>query len=122
MGKDQNKPIIVRLKKIEGQVRGLQRMIETDKPCAEVLVQVSAVQSALRMVGKKIIENYASVCLADFQAIASHYDAGVSENGQEKSATSSDFKEKIEVLSELIGLLTGSEQPLKTRLSEGENE
>jgi len=115
MENDQNKPIIVRLKKIEGQVRGLQRMIETDKPCAEVLVQVSAVQSALRMVGRKIIENYASLCLSDFRALAP-------KNGQDESAQSLALKEKLEVLSELIGQLMGSEQPLKNRLSEGEKE
>ena len=70
MANERLKPIIVRLKKIEGQVRGLQRMIETDKPCASILAQVSAVQAALRMVGRKILEHYAYICLDDVQRLA----------------------------------------------------
>ncbi|HNW46926.1 MAG TPA: metal-sensitive transcriptional regulator [Thermotogota bacterium] len=121
MENERLKPIIVRLKKIEGQVRGLQRMIETDKPCASILAQVSAVQAALRMVGRKILEHYAYICLDDVQRLATQYQGAASEKEWEKSAPSSAMKEKLEALSELIGQLMSSES-LPQPLSEGEKE
>lgn len=51
-----------RLKKIEGQVRGVQRMIEEERYCVEVLGQIAAVQEALRSVGKVIMRNYLENC------------------------------------------------------------
>ncbi len=43
--------LVSRLRKIEGQVRGIQRMVESGRPCDDVLTQVSAVTNALRRVG-----------------------------------------------------------------------
>lgn len=51
-----------RLKRIEGQVRGLQRMIEEDRYCADILVQLSAVNEALRTVGKELLRNHLRHC------------------------------------------------------------
>ena len=48
MGKEE---LLARLRKIEGQVRGLQRMVEQDRPCLDVLTQVNAASAALRAVG-----------------------------------------------------------------------
>lgn len=56
------KNIITRLKKIEGQVRGIQRMVENDNSCSDILIQVSAVKSALNNTGLLIFENYAQDC------------------------------------------------------------
>ncbi|MCZ2152676.1 MAG: metal-sensitive transcriptional regulator [Bryobacterales bacterium] len=53
-----------RLRRIEGQVRGIQRMIEGDQYCADILVQVSAVQEALRAVGKGLMKNHLEHCAA----------------------------------------------------------
>lgn len=53
-----------RLRRIEGQVRGLQRMIEDDQYCAEILVQISAVQEALRAVGRGLMRNHLEHCVA----------------------------------------------------------
>jgi DNA-binding FrmR family transcriptional regulator len=53
-----------RLRRIEGQVRGLQRMIEDDQYCADILVQISAVQEALRAVGKGLMKNHLEHCAA----------------------------------------------------------
>lgn len=47
-----------RLNRIEGQVRGLRRMLETNSYCLDVLVQVSAVTAALNSFGKKLFEEY----------------------------------------------------------------
>lgn len=51
-----------RLRRIEGQVRGLQRMIEEDRYCADILVQVSAVNEALRNVGRELLRNHLKNC------------------------------------------------------------
>ena len=51
-----------RLRRIEGQVRGLQRMIEEDRYCADVLTQVSSVQEALRAVARELMRNHLKHC------------------------------------------------------------
>ena len=53
------------LKRIEGQVRGLQRMVEDDRYCADVLTQISAVHEALRKVGKLLMRNHLEHCVTD---------------------------------------------------------
>lgn len=55
--------LLDRLKKIEGQVRGLQRMIEDDRYCVDVLVQVAAVKAALNKVGLALMEGHARGCM-----------------------------------------------------------
>ncbi|WP_188207532.1 metal-sensing transcriptional repressor [Alkalibacillus aidingensis] len=52
-----------RLKRIEGQVRGLQKMIEDDRYCVDVLVQISAVNAALNKVGYSMMERHARMCV-----------------------------------------------------------
>ena len=47
-----------RLRRIEGQVRGLQKMIEEDRYCADVLMQVSSVHEALRAVGRELMRGH----------------------------------------------------------------
>lgn len=51
-----------RLARIEGQVRGLQRMIEEDRYCVDVLTQISSVHEALRGVGRLMMQNYLQRC------------------------------------------------------------
>lgn len=53
-----------RLKRIEGQVRGIAKMIEDDRYCADVLVQLSSVQEALRGVSKEMLRNHLKHCAA----------------------------------------------------------
>jgi CsoR family transcriptional regulator, copper-sensing transcriptional repressor len=53
---------LTRLRRIEGQVRGLQRMIEEERYCADVLTQVSSVQEALRGVGRGLLHNHLKYC------------------------------------------------------------
>jgi DNA-binding FrmR family transcriptional regulator len=65
MDKDcKNKDILNRLKRIEGQVKGIQKMVENDVCCKDVLIQVSAIRSAINKVGSIMIENYACNCLS----------------------------------------------------------
>ncbi len=54
-----------RLRRIEGQVRGLQRMIDDDKYCIDILTQVSAVTKALQSVALALLEEHISHCVAD---------------------------------------------------------
>lgn len=51
-----------RLRRIEGQVRGLQKMVEEDRYCAEVLTQISSVQAALRSVARELMRNHLKHC------------------------------------------------------------
>lgn len=53
-----------RLRRIEGQVRGLQRMVSEDRYCADILVQISSVQEALRAVGRALMRNHLQHCAA----------------------------------------------------------
>lgn len=55
--------ITERLKRIEGQVRGLQRMIDEDRYCVDVLVQVAAVKAALNGVALMLLEGHARGCM-----------------------------------------------------------
>jgi CsoR family transcriptional regulator, copper-sensing transcriptional repressor len=51
-----------RLGRIEGQIRGIQRMIEDDRYCADILTQVSSAQEALRAVARALMRNHLSHC------------------------------------------------------------
>jgi DNA-binding FrmR family transcriptional regulator len=51
-----------RLRLIEGQIRGLHRMVEDDRYCADVITQVSAVQQALRSVARSLMSNHLTHC------------------------------------------------------------
>ena len=54
-----------RLRRIEGQVRGLQKMVDEERYCADVLMQLSSVQEALRGVGRTLLHNHLKHCVAD---------------------------------------------------------
>ena len=53
-----------RLRRIEGQVRGLQRMVEDDRYCADIMTQISSVHEALRAVGRELMRNHLKHCAA----------------------------------------------------------
>ena len=53
-----------RLRRIEGQVRGLQKMVEDDKYCIDILTQVSAVTRALQSVSLRLLEDHLGHCVA----------------------------------------------------------
>ena len=54
-----------RLRRIEGQVRGLQRLIAEDRYCADILVQISSVQEALRSVSRALMRNHLKYCASE---------------------------------------------------------
>lgn len=51
-----------RLRRIEGQIRGLQKMVEEDRYCADILVQIASVHEALRGVGRALMRNHLRHC------------------------------------------------------------
>ena len=57
--KDRN---LKRLRRIEGQVRGLQKMIDDDRYCADIMTQISSVHEALRAVGRELMRNHLKHC------------------------------------------------------------
>jgi DNA-binding FrmR family transcriptional regulator len=60
---DDKKRLLNRLRRLEGQVRGLQRMIEDDRPCLEILTLLAGVRSALDASGDLVLEKYLTDCL-----------------------------------------------------------
>jgi DNA-binding FrmR family transcriptional regulator len=61
--RDVQQSLLVRLRRIEGQVRGVQRMIENDSDCGEILNQIAAIKAAVNRVGILVFENYAQDCM-----------------------------------------------------------
>ena len=59
------KDLMNRLKRIEGQVRGVEGMLENDAYCTDILVQVSAITSALNSFNKALLANHMRTCVAD---------------------------------------------------------
>jgi CsoR family transcriptional regulator, copper-sensing transcriptional repressor len=69
-----------RLRRVEGQIRGLQRMVEEDKYCIDILTQVSAATRALQAFSLELLEEHLGHCVADaVQAGGSEADAKVRE-------------------------------------------
>lgn len=73
-----NQALLVRLRRIEGQVRGVQRMVEDDRYCVEILVQIAAIKAAVDKVASGLLEGHVRGCVA--KAITEgHGDEAVSE-------------------------------------------
>ncbi len=81
----QSADVIKRLARIEGHVKGIKRMSEDGKPCSDILLQIAAVQAALRKVGQAVLEDHLDHCiigarpedsaklLAELKEALSHY-------------------------------------------------
>ena len=64
-GENERRDLMNRLKRIEGQVRGLQRMLEEDAYCPDVLTQASAVNSAINSFCRVLLTNHLRTCVAE---------------------------------------------------------
>ncbi len=60
---EHRKKVLNRLRRIEGQVKGLEKMVEREAPCIDVLTQLSAVTSAMKQTGNAIIQEYLKQCI-----------------------------------------------------------
>ena len=73
--------LIKRLHRIEGQVRGIERMVEDERYCIDVITQVSAVTTALESLAFRILDDHVQHCVAD--ALASGDQAAAAEKSRE---------------------------------------
>ena len=80
-----------RLARIEGQVRGIGRMVDEEKYCIDILTQVSAIQSALRNVARGLLDDHLRSCVADAAKVGG-----------------AEADEKLDEVSEAIGRLMRS--------------
>ena len=69
MSKEQ---LLGRLRRVEGQIRGLQQMVESDRYCIDVLTQISAVTKALQGVAMGLLDDHLRHCVADAVAAGGH--------------------------------------------------
>lgn len=63
--KNDKSKLITRMKRIEGQVKGIQQMLEDERYCVDILTQISAVRSALGAVGNILLENHIRGCVVE---------------------------------------------------------
>jgi DNA-binding FrmR family transcriptional regulator len=87
MRKDIKASVQKRFSRIEGQVRGLSRMVDEDRYCIDIVTQISAVRAALRRVEEEVLKDHVAHCVE--HAIASSYKA--------------DQRKKISELMEVMG-------------------
>jgi len=57
--------VLDRLRRIEGQIRGFQRMVENEAPCVDILTQVSAVTAGMKNTGNAMVQNHSQQCVHD---------------------------------------------------------
>jgi DNA-binding FrmR family transcriptional regulator len=67
--------LITRLHRIEGQVRGIEKMVEDERYCIDILTQIGAVSTALETVAQKLLEEHANHCVAGALASGSRDEA-----------------------------------------------
>jgi DNA-binding FrmR family transcriptional regulator len=84
---DDKQQVLARLRRIEGQVRGLQRMIDDDTYCIDVLTQVAAVTKALQGVGLHLLDEHLQHCVA-----------GAASNGEQTEALVHEATKAVERL------------------------
>lgn len=65
MSEEARREVLLRLRKVSGQVQGVSRMVEDDRYCVDVLQQLSAVSSAVESVSKIVVRNYLERCVTD---------------------------------------------------------
>lgn len=88
LGRENKNNVLQRLKRIEGQIKGVQRMVDDEEPCAEILTQIAAARGALAQVGKAVFNRFSTTCIREA------LDKGKSEEEA--------LKEMLEVLDRLL--------------------
>jgi DNA-binding FrmR family transcriptional regulator len=71
--------LLGRLRKVEGQVRGIQRMVDQDQYCIDILTQIAAAGSALRKVAVALLDDHIRHCVADGRASAKDRETKIAE-------------------------------------------
>lgn len=78
-----------RLKRVDGQIKAIDRMIEQDVPCEDIIIQINAAKTALHKIGKVVLEGHLNHCVKD----------GIEHGDAEK--TIADFAKAVEYFSRL---------------------
>lgn len=78
-----------RLKRVDGQIKAIDRMIEQDVPCEDIIIQINAAKTALHKIGKVVLEGHLNHCVKD----------GIAHGDAEK--TIADFAKALEYFSRL---------------------
>ena len=73
---DEKAALVKRLHRIEGQVRGIERMVEDDRYCIDVLTQIAAVSTALESVALRLLDDHVKHCVAGALASGDEAEAG----------------------------------------------
>lgn len=55
--------LLKRLRRIEGQIKGIHKMVDNEQTCNDILIQISAVKAAINKVGGLVLENYSKTCI-----------------------------------------------------------
>lgn len=87
MRKEAKGSVLKRLQRIEGQVRGLSRMVEGDRYCIDVITQISAVRAALRRAEEEILRDHVAHCV----------------DGAIKSGNATEQRKKVAELMDVLG-------------------
>ena len=82
----ERRDVLNRLARVEGQVRGIGRMVEEDKYCVDILAQISAVTTALDRVGLRVLEGHVHGCVRD----------AMLSGGQEATAKTEELLDAVE--------------------------
>ncbi len=73
-GRPRHALVVPRLKRVEGQIRGITRMVQEDKPCREILIQVAAAREALRKAALMLVEDHLTRCVSSPDAASEMLD------------------------------------------------
>jgi DNA-binding FrmR family transcriptional regulator len=76
--------LIHRLRRIEGQVHGVQSMLEEERDCREIMQQLSAVHSAIQGASRVFLQEYATACLVDMDNPRNQEDPGIRKQNKER--------------------------------------
>jgi len=72
---EEKESLVKRLHRIEGQVRGIERMVEDERYCIDILTQIAAVKTALEQVGARLLEDHVTHCVRDALASGDEQEA-----------------------------------------------
>lgn len=62
---DEKEKLLKRTKTIEGQIRGISKMIENDRYCDDILIQISAINNSLKSLGNEVLKNHLKTCVVN---------------------------------------------------------